>query len=724
MKNDLFKKLSFLLIAAITSSSFAQIDLGNVRPGETVEYCITHKKMHDLKQDPAFVQQFNIDQQSLQATLAYMNQNPQTNRVIYKIPVVFHILHNGGVENITNDQVQNAVDILNRDFRLLNSDANNVQTEFNASNPNAVAMPSDIEVEFVLATKAPNGTCFNGITRTQSSLSYSDNGSGQVNAIVNGNNVYNGEWAGNKYLNIFVCGEIGGAAGYTYTPSTWIGSAMDNGIWILHDYVGAIGTGGVGTSRALTHEVGHWLNLSHTWGPNNNPGNATSCSDDDQVSDTPNTIGVTSCSLQENTCGSKANVENYMDYSYCSKMFTGGQKSRMRAALNNNTGGRNNLWQAINLVSTGADGDTYLCAASFYSDKTKICPGDQIQFFDDSYNNVSGWTWSFPGATATSSTAQNPTVTYNTPGVYQVTLVATDGSTTRTKTIPTYITVLNAVSTLPFLDGFETYSNIATSNYWESINPQNNAKFEVTTSASHTGSKSVKLSNFGQSGSNTDELIANPVDLTGVTSTSEITLSFRFSYKKRNSTNSEKLYVSLSGNCGDTWEIRKTIQGNNLSGDIVTSAWTPSTEADWTTVHVTNIISQYWNNGFRYKFRFDGSGGNNIYLDDINIYESGPSEELVTSTSGVNSISEDKIELSIYPNPADQEFTVSYHVENAAPAKIQIMDMTGKLLSTTNINSNSGKNLVFIGTSSLSTGMYLVKIKIDGNEFVKQMTIK
>jgi hypothetical protein len=85
---------------------------------------------------------------------------------------------------------------------------------------------------------------------------------------------------------------------------------------------------------------------------------------------------------------------------------------------------------------------------------------------------------------------------------------------------------------------------------------------------------------------------------------------------------------------------------------------------------------------------------------------------------------ENKITLSIYPNPADQEFTVSYHVENAAPAKIQIKGMTGKLLSTTNINSNSGKNLVFIGTSSLSTGMYLVKIKIEGNEFVKQMTIK
>ena len=119
------------------------------------------------------------------------------------------MLHNGGPENISKAQIEDAVAILNRDFRLQNQDANNVVSTFQG-------MPSDIEVEFQLATKAPNGQCFSGITRTQSPFTNDGNdGTLQVSAITWENNVYNGSWPGNKYLNIFVVNDAGGAAGYT-----------------------------------------------------------------------------------------------------------------------------------------------------------------------------------------------------------------------------------------------------------------------------------------------------------------------------------------------------------------------------------------------------------------------------------------------------------------------------------------------------------------------------
>ena len=44
-------------------------------------------------------------------------------RVVYKIPVVFHVLHNGGPENISRDQIEDAVAILNRDYRLQNCES-------------------------------------------------------------------------------------------------------------------------------------------------------------------------------------------------------------------------------------------------------------------------------------------------------------------------------------------------------------------------------------------------------------------------------------------------------------------------------------------------------------------------------------------------------------------------------------------------------------------------
>lgn len=79
--------------------------------------------------------------------------------------------------------------------------------------------------------------------------------------------------------------------------------------------------------------------------------------------------------------------------------------------------------------------------ANFIADKTSIMAGQSVKFTDLSTNNPTSWSWSFPGGTPSSSTAQNPTVTYNTAGTFNVTLTAvnSDGSNTMTKT--NYITV-------------------------------------------------------------------------------------------------------------------------------------------------------------------------------------------------------------------------------------------------------------------------------------------
>ena len=107
-----------------------------------------------------------------------------------------------------------------------------------------------------------------------------------------------------------------GAAGYAYFPG--ITPAYKDGVVIRADYVGSIGTsnGSNYSARSLTHEIGHYLNLPHTWGGTNNPGLPQNCSDDDFVQDTPNTIGVAnfSCDTTQVTCGTLDNVQNYMDY--------------------------------------------------------------------------------------------------------------------------------------------------------------------------------------------------------------------------------------------------------------------------------------------------------------------------------------------------------------------------------------------------------------------------
>jgi PKD repeat protein len=730
MKSFINKLGIVLLLSPILSNAQkSTFDASNARDGETVEYCIQHKKHNALMNNPAYVQTFIEDE---------IIRQKESNGVvpkgtIYKIPVVFHVLHNNGIENISDEQIYDALEIINRDYRLLNNDANNVQADFDGvvTQGTFEPQPSDVEIEFVLATKAPNGTCFKGITRTSSSLSYNGaNGDNQVDAIVAGNDVFNGQWPGNKYMNVFICGDIGGAAGYTTKPSNWSGTSMYNGIWVLHNYVGSIGTSSVGTSRTLTHEAGHWLNLDHTWGGNNNPGNTTSCSSDDAVQDTPNCIGVTSCALNSNTCTSdnnyfgfaiRDNVENYMDYSYCSKMFTQGQVNRMRAAIVSSVGGRSNLWTAANLNATGATGALTLCKAEFTSNKTSVCVGDQVEFFDDTYNAVTGWSWSFPSGTPATSTDQNPVVTYNTPGVYEVTLTATNGSLSDTEIKTAYIRVLPAATGLPFFEGFENYTSLNNLTNWEVYNPNNNNAFAITNATSHSGAQCVKLANYGQTGANSDELIASAVDLSGVASNGGVvTLSFRYAYRKKISSDIEWLKVFITNDCGSSWVQRKTLSGSQLSSQVATTAWTPSSAADWTTVHMVNVTSDYWVDNFRYKFEFEGNNGNNFYLDDINIYLGAPSNDIVLGLSEAGEIAD----LSVFPNPTDEDLNITFSSPVAQQATLTVRDIAGKLLQQNTVNAASGSNLVMLGMDSLAAGTYFVTVNLGENQKTLQVTVK
>ena len=79
--------------------------------------------------------------------------------------------------------------------------------------------------------------------------------------------------------------------------------------------------------------------------------------------------------------------------------------------------------------------------ADFQADNTHVCAGTTVNFTDLSANNPTQWSWTFTGGTPSTSTSQNPSVTYNTAGTYQVELTVTNSSGSDTKTVSGYITV-------------------------------------------------------------------------------------------------------------------------------------------------------------------------------------------------------------------------------------------------------------------------------------------
>ncbi len=622
------RKLVFSVTLLCGFTSFSQVAQPKpqqfVSPQE-VEKCSQHHKMQEMQiKDPARFATIFKDPLPNQGTKH--KPNPGTEKltgVIYTIPVVFHIIHNNGSENISDAQVQDALNILNRDYRKLNADTSQIVAAFQGD-------AADVEIRFVFATVAPNGACFSGITRTVSVLTNDgSDGEAQVAAVVSGNNVYQGIWPHNRYLNIYIANDIGGAAGYTFNPNNG-GTPQEqmyyNGIFALENYTGSIGTSNITNSRTLTHEVGHWLNLSHVWGANNNPGSA-GCGGTDNVNDTPATQGSTSCVTTQNSCSTDNaywgfdqidQVQNYMDYSYCSKMFTQGQVDRMRAAMISSVGGRNNIWTTANLNLVGGGPGTSLCALDFDATQTTMCTGTTVTYTPSQTSGIATYSWTFPGGTPSSSTVASPTVTYPTAGTYNASLsvTATSNGATYSKSKTNYITVnTNTTVSLPISEGFVSTTFPPTG--WTIYNTNSSSTWARTTSAGYTPTtgNSARFANYTINDATYDELRLPKADIAAYSSA---TLTFDVAYAPYDATNYDGLEVLVSTDCGGTFTPVYSKSGTTLAtASATTSAFTP-TAAQWRseTVDLTPYVG---NSSVWIAFRNLAGYGNNLYVDNINV---------------------------------------------------------------------------------------------------------
>ena len=335
------KFLSILLIAPIFLFGQTVVtDHGPNKPDDfrmihdtQYEKC-THKIQRDklYKNHPELSPNLNNRHKYLEDEIKNFNQKIDQNILI---PLVFHVIHDDGIENISNSQIHEAIIQINEDFAAINPEINEVHPEFN----NLIA---NIGFEFRLADLDPNGEPTTGINRIKSDLTYNGDDIALKQLI---------QWDPTMYLNIWVVHSSDGNNGsaFAFYPADVEGSgSIYDGIVSSYWAVGRTETAIESHYKILTHEIGHWANLKHTWGDESNHQSTEGCSYDDGVNDTPNTIGNDGCNIESFSCGSLDNVQNYMDYSDCSAMFTEGQKNRMLATMNSSVGGRNNIWSNSN----------------------------------------------------------------------------------------------------------------------------------------------------------------------------------------------------------------------------------------------------------------------------------------------------------------------------------------------------------------------------------------
>lgn len=267
--------------------------------------------------------------------------------------------------------------------------------------------------------------------------------------------------------------------------------------------------------------------------------------------------------------------------------------------------------------------------ANFTANPASVCTTtDVVTLTDESEFNPNQWKWSiypntFAFVNGTSDSSQNAQVLFSAKGAYSVTLTATNGYGTSTKTITRVVSV--GGQALPFTEDFEDASF---KENWTIENPDNNKTWQsAIVGGSQPGNQAITMNFYNYSSvGQKDGLISPPLNFSGF---SGINLTFDHAYRKYNTAKNDSLIVYISTDCGANWTLLQAFGENGTSnwvtGSNSTSVFVPTTSANWcgsagvSTCKTINLNSYAGNDEVRIKFVAVNAFGNNLYLDNINI---------------------------------------------------------------------------------------------------------
>ncbi|MCF7567054.1 T9SS type A sorting domain-containing protein [Sabulilitoribacter arenilitoris] len=601
----------------------------------------------------------------------------------YVIPVVFHVFHDSGSGAVPLSQVQSAVDRVNNEFRGLNADFNTVSPEF-------MGIRGTLDLTLALAKIDPNGNPTSGVVYYPNNAGFGSQ-TPTINQLISAT-----AWDNYKYMNVYIMLDlydtgVTNNSGIAWGPST---TMSDNGLARIvynYRYLGDHGSSIASENfqSVFTHEVGHWLNLKHTF--------QNGCDDPgDFVDDTPPTENVSGCQPNNFSCGNLVNEENYMDYTDCYSMFTLGQIDRVKDALNHPA--RTTIWQYDNLVATGVNQyyTHVIPTAEFVASRTTVTVGGAILFTNQSCGFPDQWDWTINGADQEIVTTENATAVFNTAGTYTVQLIASNSMGSSAPFTLT-VNVEEAVSTCQYFFDFENETLDAAASGWTDNNLPAGAGWFVKgavlhpynevgnfTSLPYSGSKALtNLNNWVGGGPIEMRLISPEIDLTNISQPSLSYYDIRgwdlyWPVNKPNHT----VQVFVSSNPSGPYTLLHT--------DIANS----SDFQSWR--HIENIsLEDYANQKIYISFRTDT---HHYYwrFDDICI--SG------TSSLSVNDFSGSQPFVKVYPNPVNDILVVDTSINDAF---FILFDLYGKEIIRTKSTE--------INLSNIKPGLYILKILFANN---------
>ncbi|MGE5106809.1 MAG: choice-of-anchor J domain-containing protein [Sphingobacteriales bacterium] len=637
---------------------------------------------------------------------------------IINIPVVFHIvLTNPAV--VTDASIQQQLDVLNTDYSGTNADSIKIPGAFKS-------LYGKSGIRFCLAQRTPDGEPTTGIERIASSVNSIYGAGDPVKHQSKGGADI---WDPGSYLNIWVTTLAGGVLGYANIPGSNTLPDNEDGVLISYNTLPGTGVAPYDLGRTTVHEVGHYFRLLHIWGDDFGACSGSDFPDTPLLDDTPNqadaTFGCPS-GVKIDTCSPVDPgilYEDYMDYTddACMVMFSSAQVTRMEAAVS--------VFRASLLTSNGCTPPVLLnrniktkkitypvnniCTSSFQpvilikNIGTDIITSLKITATIDGSANTSitNWTGSLGSLTELSVTLSN--VTGVTTGSHQLTvytslpngLVDEDVSNDTAKTT----IVLPAVAQSPLKEGFENITFPPSG--WTISNPDNGITWERTTRAAKTGLASVLIPNYDYASNDEKDLLITP--LFPVQNVDSTFLTFQIAAATYTDPGTfgnpfDTLEVLITSDCGASYTsiykkwgtslITRADKVNGLQTSFVPSAAEWRKDSVYLSPYLTGL------NTIQLVFKNTTNFENNIYLDDINLYN------IV-----INPILKAK-GLLVTPNPFNSNFVVQHYPNPSALKSIGVYNSLGMLILQRNFAAGAAPNYIDFNLAGQQSGVYYVKL--------------
>jgi PKD repeat protein len=350
--------------------------------------------------------------------------------------------------------------------------------------------------------------------------------------------------------------------------------------------------------------------------------------------------------------------------------------------------------------------------AAFTSDVTELCHGNEVEYYDNSIGNITTWDWEFPGGTPATSTEENPVVTYNSPGMYGVTLTVGDGSSTNTASMLEYVIVYNDPETPATPNGLEemcqdsencsyTTNNAAGATGWMwELEPANAGTLtilgpgvEIDWNPDFSGSVQLMAGCENMCG---ESDMSDPLEITilpfpgaagEITGESQVCQEQVTAY----------IIPEIAGATFYDWSLDPIEAGVGESfGDEINITWSSSYEG-------TALLKVRGSNDCG-----DGAWSANFEVLVQNCV--GLGNELLPNSFG------------IYPNPGTGTFTVDLGRNNPGSFKISIVNSLGSLVY--NQDFNQTENQINVDLNNLPQGIYYLKLETNSSFGVKKIIIQ